>query len=96
MTLNIGIAKFVNREYPMFGLWALRRDTLFLPKDISRDEDDPNSEEYYSLTSQVYFLMKRLRQQYSEIMLMDTEDRETFFHMEMEVLNKELAASKNK
>ena len=89
MTLNIGIAKFVNREYPMFGLWALRRDTLFLPKD-------PNSEEYYSLTSQVYFLMKRLRQQYSEIMLMDTEDRETFFHMEMEVLNKELDASKNK
>ena len=46
MTLNIGIAKFVNREYPMFGLWALRRDTIFLPKDISRDEDDPNSEEY--------------------------------------------------
>lgn len=44
----------------------------------------------------MYFLMKRLRQQYSEIMLMDTEDRETFFHMEMKVLNKELDASKNK
>ena len=54
----------------MFSLWAIRNGTLFLPK-ISDDTDD----EGYDLASQIYIMMKRLRQPYSELLLMDSAER---------------------
>ncbi len=91
MTLNTGEVKAIIREYPMFSLWAIRNGTLFLPKIPDEDTDD----EGYDLASQIYIMMKRLRQPYSELLLMDSEEREWYFNMELKLINKESEESKN-
>lgn len=91
MTLNTGEFRTIVREYPMFSLWAIRNGTLFHPKIFEEDTDD----EGYDLASQIYIMMKRLRQPYSELLLMDSEEREWFFNMELKLLKKESEDSKN-
>ena len=54
-------------------------EILFLPKR------DPN----YPLKDIFYVLMKRLHLSYTEIMLMDSETRDSFFYTELEVIEKE-------
>ena len=64
----------------MFSLWAIRNGTLFLPKILDEDTDD----EGYDLASP-----------YSELLLMDSEEREWYFNMELKLINKESEESKN-
>lgn len=75
----------------MFCLWAVTRGILFQELDSAADENDFK---HYDLTSKVYILMKRLHQRYSEIMLMDSDERDAYFAMEMELVKEEAAQSK--
>lgn len=72
------------KEYPMFSLWASTKDILFLPKELSDD-----SEEKYDLTSKAYIFMKRLGQSYNSFMLMDADERDKLFEMEMKLIKEE-------
>lgn len=80
--------RFWYKEYPQFCQWAIQKDTLFFPKELSEDENQ------YDLTSKAYVLMKRLGQDYSRIMLMDTEERDRLFNMEMDLIREEQKQNK--
>lgn len=73
------------KEYPMFFLWAMDKDILFLPKEISETEENKQ----YDLVSKAYILMKRLGQDYEKIIRMDAEERDQLFEMEMQLIDEE-------
>lgn len=84
MTFCLDDYKFWNKEYPMFIQWALNKGILFPPRE-SMDSPD----ECYDLTSKLYLLMKRLKQDYLTLLKMPTEERDRIFQMELELLQKE-------
>ena len=69
----------------MFIQWATSKGILFLPKEVSGQEDY----EKWDLTSKAYILMKRLGQDYNTIMLMDADERDKLFKMEMDLIKEE-------
>ena len=83
--------RLLYKEYPMFCLWAVTKGILFLPRNLAESEDDFK---HYDLTSKVYILMKRLHQRYGEIMLMDSDERDAFFEMEMKLVKEEAEQNK--
>lgn len=85
MTLHPDTFHFWHREYPMFWQWAENKDILFLPKGASEVEE----EKKYDLTSKVYILMKRLKQDYNTIYSMPVEERDALFEMEMKLIAEE-------
>lgn len=91
MTFKSDEARLLYKEYPMFCLWAVTKGILFIPKNIAESEDDFRQ---YDLASKVYILMKRLHQRYGEIMLMDSDERDSFFEMEMKLIKEEAEENK--
>lgn len=85
MTFNPTEYHYLVKEYPMLTLWAMQKGILFLPKEISED-DEFNK---YDLTSKAYIFMKRLNQNYETVMLMDADERDELFKMEMRLIKKE-------
>lgn len=85
MTFNPSEFFLWNKEYPMFSLWASQKGILFLPKEIAEDEEFKK----FDLTSKIYVLMKRLNQDYNRIMLMDAEERDKIFEIEMRLIKEE-------
>jgi len=73
------------KDYPTFTQWALQRDVLFIPKEFSETEEDKQ----YNLESKAYLLMKRLGQDYEQVMRMDSESRDNFFDLEMSLIEEE-------
>ena len=73
------------RDYPMASLWGINHDNLFFPKNLT------SKEEYgqYDLTSKLYIFMKRLGQDYNRVMLMDADERDMIFEMEMKLIEEE-------
>lgn len=93
MTLNPADVQLMQREYPMFSLWASSRDILFLPREAAEDN---GSNEKYDLVSKAYILMKRLGQDYNTIMNMPTDERDRLFSMEMELIKEEAKQAEQK
>ena len=93
MTLNPADVQLMQREYPMFSLWASSRDILFLPREVAEEND---SNEKYDLVSKAYILMKRLGQDYNTIMNMPTDERDRLFSMEMELIKEEAKQAEQK
>lgn len=93
MTLNPADVQLLQREYPMFSLWASSRDILFLPREVAEEND---SNEKYDLVSKAYILMKRLGQDYNTIMNMPTDERDRLFSMEMELIKEEAKQAEQK
>lgn len=91
MTFNPTEYRLWYKEYPMFNLWAGRKGILFLPKEISEDDELKK----YDLTSKAYIFMKRLHQSYETVMLMDSDERDTIFKMEMELIKEEAKQKDN-
>lgn len=89
MTFRPDEYQLVIREYPMFSLWAVSRDVLFL-HPLEEDED-----ESYDLMTKVYILMKRLGQSYMQILTMDPDDRDELFRMEMKLIKEEAKQKEN-
>ncbi len=89
MTFNPAEYHLWHKEYPMFSLWAVPKGILFLPKEVAESEEVKQ----YDLTSKAYILMKRLGQDYDKILLMDAEERDRLFEMEMKLIKEE--AKKN-
>lgn len=85
MTFNPTECHLWYKEYPMFILWAARKGILFLPKEVAEDEEFKK----YDLTSKVYIFMKRLHQSYETVMLMDADERDKLFEMEMQLIKEE-------
>lgn len=85
MTFNPTDYHLITKEYPMFSLWAVPKGILFIPKEVSEDDELKK----YDLTSKAYILMKRLGQDYNRVMLMDAEDRDALFEMEMKLIQEE-------
>lgn len=85
MTFSPEEYHFLYKEYPMFILWAVEKGILFLPKEVSGQEEY----EQWDLTSKAYILMKRLGQDYNTIMLMDADERDKLFKMEMDLIKEE-------
>ena len=85
MTFSPEEYHFWYKEYPMFILWAVKKGILFLPKEVSGQEEY----EQWDLTSKAYILMKRLGQDYNTIMLMDADERDKLFKMEMDLIKEE-------
>lgn len=85
MTFGSNEYRPYHRGFPFFSLWGIRFGNLFFPKSLVQDEkyDD------YGLTSRVYIFMKRLGQDYRTIMLMDSEERDELFKMEMDLIEEE-------
>ena len=75
----------------MFCLWAAPKGILFLPRQIAESEDESGE---YDLTSKLYVFMKRLHQSYSTVMLMDAEERDKIFKMEMKLIEEEQKQAK--
>ena len=75
----------------MFCLWAAPKGILFLPRQIVESEDEFGN---YDLTSKLYVFMKRLHQSYSTVMLMDAEERDKIFKMEMKLIEEEQKQAK--
>lgn len=93
MTFKSDEFRLFYKERPMFCLWAAQKGVLFLPKQVAESEDEFRK---YDLTSKAYVLMKRLHQRYGEIMLMDSDERDAFFEMEMKLLKEEAEQNKKK
>ena len=91
MTFKSDEIRLLYKEYPMFCLWAVTKGILFLPRNLAESEDDFK---HYDLASKVYILMKRLHQRYGEIMLMDSDERDAFFEMEMKPVKEEAEQNK--
>lgn len=89
MTFRPDEYQLVTREYPMFSLWAVPQDVLFL-HPLEDDED-----ESYDLMTKVYILMKRLGQSYMQILTMDPDDRDELFRMEMKLIKEEAKQKEN-
>lgn len=79
------------REYPMFSLWAVSKDILFIPKEISEDDELKK----WDLTSKIYIFMKRLGQDYNRVMMMDADERDKLFEMEMKLIKEEQKQKEN-
>ena len=90
MTFNPTELHIWYKEYPMFTLWATHRGILFLPKELSEDDELQK----YDLTSKAYIFMKRLGQDYNRVMLMDSKERDKIFKMEMELIKEEAKQNK--
>lgn len=86
MTLKPVEYRLLYKEYPMFCLWAISKGILFLPRQVAEKDDEYGS---FDLASKVYIFMKRLHQSYKTVMLMDSEERDTLFRMEMKLLEEE-------
>lgn len=84
MTFNPTEFYLYYRDYPMLTLWAVQKGILFLPKEVSEDEFKK-----WDLTSKAYIFMKRLGQDYNMFMLMDAEERDKIFEMEMQLIKEE-------
>lgn len=91
MTFKSDEIRLLYREYPMFCLWAAPKGILFLPRQIAESEDEFGE---YDLTSKLYIFMKRLHQSYSTVMLMDAEERDKIFKMEMKLIEEEQKQAK--
>lgn len=85
MTFNPTDYHILHREYPMFNLWAGHKGILFLPKEVAEDDEFKK----YDLTSKAYIFMKRLHQSYQTVMLMDADERDKLFEMEMRLIKEE-------
>ena len=85
MTFNPTEAHLWYKEFPMFNLWAVVRNLLFIPKEAA--EEDENKR--WDLTSKAYIFMKRLGQDYNRVMLMDADERDRIFEMEMKLIEEE-------
>lgn len=85
MTFNPTEYHFWHKEYPMFTQWAIQKGILFPPKEFAEDDELKQ----YDLTSKAYIFMKRLGQDYNMFMLMDAEERDKIFEMEMELIKEE-------
>ena len=85
MTFKSDEIRLLYKEYPMFCLWAVTKGILFIPKEVSGQEEH----EQWDLTSKAYILMKRLGQDYNTIMLMDADERDKLFKMEMDLIKEE-------
>lgn len=86
MTFRSDEYRLLYREYPMFTFWAITKGILFLPRQFAEAEDDYGK---YDLTSKLYVFMKRLHQSYQTVMLMDAEERDRLFQMEMKLIEEE-------
>ena len=91
MTFSPSDYHFWHKEYPQFTQWAMQRGALFLPRETAEEQDNQ-----YDLTSKAYILMKRLGQDYSRIMCMDSEERDKIFRMEMDLIRKEQKQNEEK
>ena len=89
MTFKSDEFRLLYREYPMFFLWAITKGILFLPRQV--EEDDYGS---YDLTSKLYVFMKRLHQSYETVMMMDAEERDEIFKLEMKLVEEEQKQAK--
>ena len=69
----------------MFILWAVKRGILFIPKEVAEDDEFKK----WDLTSKAYIFMKRLGQDYNRVMLMDADERDKIFEMEMRLIKEE-------
>lgn len=85
MTFNPTDYQFWFKEYPMFNLWAINAGTLFLPKEFSEDDEFKK----YDLTSKAYIFMKRLGQDYNRFLLMEEDERNKLFEMEMQLIKEQ-------
>lgn len=91
MTFRSDEVRLIEREYPMFCLWAITRGVLFFPKNIAAEEDEYGK---YDLTSKAYLFMKKLHQSYREFMLMDSDERDKIFVMEMKYIEEKAKQAK--
>ena len=91
MTFRSDEFRLLYKECPMFCLWAVSKGILFLPKQFAEAEDEFGE---YDLTSKLYVFMKRLHQSYSTVMLMDAEERDKIFKMEMKLIEEEQKQAK--
>lgn len=91
MTFNPTEYQLWYKEYPMFILWAAQKGILFIPKEVAEDDEFKK----YDLTSKVYIFMKRLHQSYNMVMLMDADERDKIFEMEMKLLKEEAKQKEN-
>ena len=73
------------KKYPMFSLWAVPKGIFFIPKEVSEDDEYKK----WDLTSKAYIFMKRLGQDYNRVMLMDADERDRIFEMEMKLIEDE-------
>ncbi len=69
----------------MFGLWAILKGILFVPKEVSEDDEFKK----WDLTSKIYVFMKRLGQDYNRVLMMDADERDALFEMEMKLFKEE-------
>lgn len=92
MTFNPTENHLYYKDFPMFNLWASNKEVLFLPKEYSEDEDEFKK---YDLTSKAYIFMKRLGQDYNRVMMMDAEERDKIFEMEMKLIKEEAKQKEN-
>lgn len=88
MTFNPTDYRLWQKEYPMFSQWALQKGILFIPKQFAEDDEFKQ----YDLTSKAYLFMKRLGQDYNRVMLMDADERDAIFEMEMKLIKEEAKA----
>lgn len=91
MTFSPSDYHFWHKEYSQFTQWAMQKGALFLPRETAEEQDNQ-----YDLTSKAYILMKRLGQDYSRIMCMDSEERDKIFRMEMDLIRKEQKQNEEK
>lgn len=91
MTLEPHYVFGIVRKNPMFILWALSKGFFFAQLLPEKYEE----EDRWDLVSKVYILMKRLHQNYREIMLLPSSERDTLFKMEMKLIKEEAEQSKN-
>lgn len=92
MTFNPTETHLWYKEFSMFNLWAIIRNVLFVPKEVAEDDEIKK----WDLTSKVYIFMKRLGQDYNRVMLMDADERDQIFEMEMKLIEEEKKQSENK
>lgn len=89
MTLSPERFHLIKREYPLLTLCGEIRGLLFSPRPQKSIEGLEDSDENYDLVSKAYIMMKRLHQSYREVLLMDEDDLNRFFSMEMRLIKKE-------
>lgn len=73
------------RVFQMFSFWGIRHGNLFYPRNAFGGEGFAQ----YDLTSKIYIFMKRLGQDYRTVMLMDADERDKLFEMEMTLIEEE-------
>lgn len=91
MTFNSNEYKIWYKDFPMLILWGIQKELLFIPRQYSEDDEFKK----WDLTSKVYIFMKRLHQSYQTVMLMDSDERDTLFEMEMKLIKEEQKEKEN-